>query len=507
MGDETKPEEWRQYTHSQAVARMKDIFDELERLQAKGERSPLDDKDAERFAELTAEFKTVRDHKDALERKAATEVLRKDRERLQTATFDALRRPGRTESGGGPTLGEFDRDAILEPDSIEDCRFRNPWDLSEIRTFSRSPDEVAAELRARALSAIEKMPASNDGVRAAATQIIEEHDNKEGRLSRLCLTTSSPGYMRAWSKVITGRESALSAEERMLIDRAMSLSDTSGGYMVPFQLDPTVIITGAGSRNDIRKVARVVVAIGDEWHGVTAAEGAWSWDGEGEQVSDDSPTMGQPTIPNYQGDGFVPASIRSLQDMANATTEIARILARGKDTLEATAFATGSGTGQPTGIITALTGTAYIQTSTTTDTFAVADIYKVDGALPESRQANAAWLGNRKVYNLVSQFDTGGGASLWKRLGEGLPPELNGQPAYRAEAMDGAINAGSENYMLVYGDFEAYVITDRIGFSIEPIPHLFGSSGRPTGSRGIYAYYRTGADSVDDASFQMLNVT
>lgn len=506
MPEDTKPQEWRQYTHSQAVARLKDVFDELERLQQKGERGPLDDRDAERFAELDAEFVAVKEHKAALERKAALEARRVERERLRTATFDAIGR-GRVEPGDGAGLGEFDRDAILEPDSIEKARFRNPWDLSDVRTLGRDRGEVASEMRARALSAIEKMQGTSDRVRAAATGIIEQFDDSESTLSRMCLATSSPEYMRAWVKVMRGRQNGLTQDEQAALTRAMSLTDASGGVLVPFQLDPTVIITSAGSRNDIRQIARQVVATGDVWNGVSSGAATWSWDAEGAQVSDDATTFVQPSIPNYKGAGFIPISIEALQDEANVTTEVARILAFGKDTLEAAAFATGSGVGQPTGIITALTGTAYIQTSTTTDTFAVADIFKVDGALPARHRRGASWLANRKTYNLVRQFDTNGGAALWERLGADQPPQLLGRGAYESEDMDGTINAGVENYMAVYGDFSAFVITDRIGFAVEPIPHLFGANGRPTGSRGWYAFYRTGSDSVDDASFQMLNVT
>jgi HK97 family phage major capsid protein len=507
------PQEWRQYTHSQAVARLKDVFDELERLQQKGERSPLDARDAERFAELTVEFEAVDEHRQALERKAATERLRVTREGLRSAAMDALRRDqvdrGGEDRAGRPglALGDYDADPILEPDSVEHSRFRNPWDLSEVRSFGRSPDEVGRELRARALSAIEKMPGASDKVRAAATVIVETWDDKRSTLAQQVLVTSSPLYMRAWTKVLAGRSNALEAEERAILDRAMSLSDADGGYLVPFQLDPTVIITSTGVTSGIRAIARQVVATGDVWHGVSASAGSWSWDQEGEEVSDDSPDLAQPEIPNYKGSGFIPASIESLQDMANGTAEIARILAFGKMTLEGSAFAVGSGVKQPTGIVTALTGTTSVVTSTTTDTFAAADVYKLEGELPERYQEGASFLAHRKIYNLVRQFDTSGGAQMWERIGNGMPPELLGQGAYRNEAMDSVINAGAENYVMAYGDFSNYVITDRIGMAIELIGHLFGTNGRPTGERGFYAYYRTGSDSVNDGAFRMLNVT
>jgi HK97 family phage major capsid protein len=498
-------------THSQAVIRLKDINDEVERLQGKGVKGPLTPEDETAFADLTREFDEVDEHRKGLERAAEAARIKTAREALSVSSREGRRDAARDAADRGfvERVGDFDRDAILEPDSIEGARFRNPWDLTEVRTFGRSQDEVGAEMRARALSAIEKMPNSNDKVRSAATAILETWDDRSATLAKMVLVTSSPEYLRAWSKVITGRDKGMTQEERQILDRAMSLTDASGGYLVPFQLDPTVIITSAGTYSGIRQVARQVVATGDVWNGVSAAEASWSWDAEGEQVSDDTPVVGQPSIPNYKGAGFIPASIESLQDMANASTEIARILAAGKNTLEGSAFATGSGSGQPTGIVTALVASSptVIVTSTTTDTFAVADIYKLEGALPERHQVNASWLANRKTYNLVRQFDTSGGAALWETLGNGLPPTLVGQGAYRSEAMDGVINAGAENYMLIDGDFSNFVITDRIGFSIEPIPHLFGANGRPTGSRGVYAYYRTGSDSVDDGAFRLLNVT
>ncbi|PWG74840.1 phage major capsid protein, partial [Enterococcus hirae] len=89
-------------------------------------------------------------------------------------------------------------------------------------------------------------------------------------------------------------------------ERAMSLTDNAGGYLVPFQLDPTVIITSDGSTNPVRQIARKVVATGDTWNGVSSAAVSWSWDAEAAEVSDDATTFAQPSIPIYKAAGFVP---------------------------------------------------------------------------------------------------------------------------------------------------------------------------------------------------------
>lgn len=489
-------------THSQSIKRLDEIHARMEEL---GELNDLTDDEQREFDGLGDEFRSIDEHRRRIERAAKLAEVR-------TGAAQVPGRRLRVESGSSQgSRGDYDRDAILEPDSIEDCRFRNPWDLSEVRTYGRDRGEVNAELRSRALSAIEKIKGTSDAVRQAATTIIEEYD-EGGKLARQCLLTSSPAYTRAWSKLAVNPHGAmLTQEEQRAVEevRAMSLTDAAGGYLVPFQLDPTVIITSAGSRNDIRSFARTVVATGDVWNGVSSGAVSWSWDAEGAEVSDDTTTFGQPTVAVHKAAGFVPISIEALQDEANVTAEVARLLAFGKDTLEATAFITGSGNGQPYGIVTALDGTSAEISPATAETFALADVYGTYDALPSRHRASASWLANNLIYSKIRQFDQYGGGGLWTTLGNGTPPQLLGRPHGEAEAMDGTINpaATADNFILAFGDFSNYVIADRVGMSVEFIPHLFHTSNnRPSGSRGWYAHYRVGANVVDAGAFKLLNV-
>jgi HK97 family phage major capsid protein len=494
-----------QLTHTQAVNRCRELDVEIERLAGLDDPTPEEEK---RFIEATEEFHETDKWRRNLEREAAFAQVRSITSgELRTAATRFGQPRIKLERG---TSDEYDRDAILEPDSVESVRFRNPWDLSEVRTFGRSKEEVNAELRARALSAIERMPAATDRIRSVATDMVERFDDQDAKLSRLALVGSSPDYVRAFSKAATNRLHEMTKEESRALEavRALSLTDSAGGYLVPFQLDPTVIITANGSRNEIRKVARQVVATGDVWNGVSAGAVAWSWDAEASQVSDDAPTFAQPSIPIYKAAGFVPVSIEALQDMANGAAEVARLLSEGREILEAAAFAIGSGSGQPTGIVTGLVGSGAVVNSITTDTLAVGDLYALQGSLPARYRANGSWLATNAFYNRARQFDTAGGSSLWAQLGDDRPAQLLGKPIYEAEDMDGVINATQENYMAVFGDFDNFVIADRIGMTVEFIPHLFSTTNnRPTGQRGWYAYYRTGSGVVNTGAFRMLDVT
>lgn len=490
-------------THKQAINRMKDLRDELERIGSKQTRTADDDRV---FADGVAEIDVLNGHVRNLERDANLARVRAivDDPTLGKLVPGVPTQPATTDRSRW--ANGFDADPILEPDSVEMKRFRNPWDVSEVRTFDRSRGQVTQEFRARALSAIERMSGANDAIRQGAARIVEEFDDETASISRLCLATSSPEYLRAWSKIARGKGHMVTLDEQAAIERAMSLTDSQGGYLVPFQLDPTVIITSAGSLNQIRQVARSVIATGDVWNGVSAGEVTWSFAGEAAEATDNSPTFAQPTVAVHKAHGFVPISIEALADEANVTSEVGRLLAFGKDTLEATKFALGSGTGEPWGIVTALTGTGS-EISNAGVTLTAANIYSLDDGLPARYRGGASWLANRKIYNLVRQIDTTGGAQMWERIGADVPAELLGRRVYEAEAMDGTLEAATPNRILVYGDFSNYVIADRIGFTVELIPHLVGTNRRPTGQRGWYAYYRVGADSVNDGAFRMLNKT
>lgn len=443
-------------------------------------------------------FNAELDHLD--EERQRLEALETRMASLRAAALDPGNvTPGTRDAG-------MDTDPLGDPASLRN-RGDNPWDLSSVRTLGRPNEEIANELRPRALRAIERMQGTTDRRREVATRFIEEYDDAKGTIAQHVLLTSSPEYLRAFGKIMRGHQHLLTAQEQQAISRAMSLTDAAGGYMVPFQLDPTLIITSDGSVNPIRQLARKVIATGDVWNGVSAGHTAWSWDAEAAEASDDTSTFAQPTVPVYKAVGFIPISIEALADIPNVTGEVARLLAGGKDDLEATAFVVGTGSGQPTGIVTALAGGSSEVASATTDVFAVADVYNTEEPLPARYRDRSAWIANWRIYNDIRQFGTADSHALFARLADGTPEKLLGHPRYEASAMDGVINATADNRVLVLGDWDNFVVADRLGMTVETIPHLVGTNHRPTGQRGWFAYYRVGSDSVNDGAFRMLNVT
>ena len=479
-------------TIEEAIEREKNIEDELKRLRNKETKSA---EDHAQVPVLLDEFREVHAVRMDMQHDAALAEIR--------AAGNVTGAPSTDEQRGAQILDQPEKRFGAQPGSTG--KFRNPWDTSTIRYDGTGNRR---ELRERALDCVEQMPFADDKVREVLTKFVERDG---GKTVDMVLAATSPLYGDAFTKIIRseGQMAALTVDEQHAISRAMTLTDTAGGYLIPPQLDANVILTANGSVNQVRQIARVVNVTGDSWTGVTSAGVTASWDAEAAQVSDDSPTLASPNIPVYKGQAYVQVSHEVAADAPTLANEIATMVAFEKDRLESVAFVTGSGSGEPTGIITALVASSptVIVNSASTDTFALADVYALDGALPARYAANASWLGHRKIYNLMRRFDTSGGAALWGYLAEGRKSEILGRPDYVAEAMDGVIDSSQENYVLAYGDFSNYVIVDRLGSTMRFIPDTFGANGRPTGQSGWLTYWRVGADSVNDGAFRLLDVT
>jgi len=59
----------------------------------------------------------------------------------------------------------------------------------------------------------------------------------------------------------------------------------------------------------------------------------------------------------------------------------------------------------------------------------------------------------------------------------------------------------------LFADFQsAFAIVDRIGLEVELVPMIVGTNHRPTGTRGVYAYWRVGSGLLVEAAARFLQV-
>lgn len=378
-------------------------------------------------------------------------------------------------------------------------------DTTEVRRLSN------AEARDRALRILDardvKAQLSTSGLDHVERQIRRDPD-----IARRIIVTENDEYRNAWMKLVTQTHPRLNEDEQHAMDaydeyRAMSHTDAAGGYGVPVFIDPSIILTDQESGNPFLTICRQVTINSDEWKGVSAAGVTWAFQAEGAEVTDDSPTLDQPTVPLFTARGFIPYSIEIGMDYPMFAAEMSRLLSEGYDELLVEKFSVGAGSTEPTGIITALDANAASEVTSTTDGgFGQEDIYKVWKALPQKYRRRASWMMSVDYNNRIRQFGT---ANVFHAFTENLPAEwadtLFGKAVYESPYFpDFSGTTGKEN-RLVVGDFSNYLIARRGGMSVELVPHLFHTgNNRPSGQRGWFAWARIGGDSVNDAAFRLL---
>ena len=371
------------------------------------------------------------------------------------------------------------------------------------------------EARDRALRTLDDRGASAH-LRPDQKDEIEKQIRKSTDISRRILVTENDAYRSAWHKLVTDPHAAamLSDEERNAMRayaeyRAMSEgSTTGGGFGVPVFIDPSIIMTAQGTDNPFLSLARQVDVNTNAWKGVSSAGVSWSFDTEGTEVSDDSPTLAQPEVDVFMARGFLPYSIELGQDYPGFADEMNMLLASGYDELLVDKFTQGSGSGEPSGILTALSANTNVRVVlTTAGSLGSPDPYKVWEALPQRFRRRASWLMSVATNDAIRQLGT---ANVYHAYTVNLPEEwadsLFRRGVYESPYMPDPVTSTTQTTGLaVVGDFANYVVARRGGMSVELVPTLFGTTtNRPTGQRGWFAYARVGGGSANDLGFRLL---
>lgn len=407
--------------------------------------------------------------------------------------------------------------------------------LNEV--FSRRPTAVKAayaNLRAGLNDSVGAMRMTNSEARDMALRTLDDRSSsshlrsdqkdqveqvirKNPDLARRILLTENDNYRTAWQKMVTNINGAmlLDDEERQAMRayeeyRAASETNASGGFAVPVFIDPSVILTAQGSNNPFLTIAKQVDIQTNAWKGVSSAGVTWSFDSEASEVSDDAPTIAQPSVSVFTARGFIPYSIEVGQDWPGFAGEMSQLLQEGYDELLIDKFTRGSGSGEPQGVLTILSATAgnRVAIQTSGSAFGANDPYTVWKALLQRYRRKASWLMSVDVNNKFRQLGT---ANVYHAATVALPTEwldvLFGKPTYESPYMPDTTTSTSANtgYAIV-GDFmNGYTIARRSGMAVELVPHLFHTANNlPSGQRGWFAYSRIGGGVVNSSAFRLL---
>lgn len=367
--------------------------------------------------------------------------------------------------------------------------------------------------RGETLRAVENAPYATDSARQHITGLVER-GNVDGAGRRYLRAVADPAYLGAfhklWRDSSRGHLEWSPAEQAAFREtteatRAMNVgTGSAGGFAVPFQLDPSLINSGPGSIAAMREIARVEQTLGKQRAFVTSEQITAGFAGEATEVDDDSPDLVEVDVPVHRADAFVPVSFEAYEDIPNFVAEISALLADAKKNLENDKFTNGTGTGQPTGLMTAIAAVAGSRVaSASVGAFASADVYNLIQALPPRWRESAQWQANLSVLLMMDQMESGNGAKLFTGL-DSAEPILLRRRLHENSQLDGSVVTGND--VLLIGDHKQYAIVDHLGARIELVPHLFGAANRPTGQRGILLWWRTGANALVTDAFRLLRV-
>ena len=247
----------------------------------------------------------------------------------------------------------------------------------------------------------------------------------------------------------------------------------------------------------------------DVWKGVSAAGVSWSYDAEASVVSDDTPTLAQPSIPVYAARGFIPYSIEVGADYPGFADEMSKLLSQGFTDLLAVGTCTATGTAQPRGVFASATSNPTHTLVTTAGSIAGVDLRKHWAAVPERFRKNATHLVSTANDAVIRGLGNNLAMSDYSvnLLADGTST-LFGRPVVISDYAPTftSTTGGLANQAILTGDFgTGFVVVQRAGMTVELVQHLFDTTtGRPTGQRGWFAYARHGYDYVNVNAFRVL---
>ena len=201
------------------------------------------------------------------------------------------------------------------------------------------------------------------------------------------LVHASPAYYRAFGRWMQarGQNPLYSPDEVEAVRTALNITTgASGAYSLPSLLDETLIHVGAAKKNPIRDISRVEQISQNVWRGVSVTGVTTYWSAEASALTDGSPTLAQPIATASKLTAWLPMSWVFFED-STSVQQLPQLVAEAMTYEESGKFVVGSGSGEPLGIVTAISTTiASTVTATTRGSFtsaSSADLFAVANAV------------------------------------------------------------------------------------------------------------------------------
>ncbi len=332
-------------------------------------------------------------------------------------------------------------------------------------------------------------------------KLADRLDKLEARVARPSGKADDPDEAKALERKAFG--SYLRLGNQVPADELKALtvsSDPQAGYLAPTEMS-TEFVRDLVEFSPVRSVAsvRATGAPSVKYPRRTSITNA-QWEGELEESEESSVGFGMIELPIWKMMTFVDISNELLADSAGqAEAEVRLALAEDFGKKEATAFVAGSGVKMPEGFMSnaeidhTVNGHA---TNLSTDKL-IELLYAMPAAYRNA--PGARWVMNGTTLAAVRKLKNGTtGEYLWQpALVAGQPESLLGKPVMEMVDMP---DIGDGNFPILFGDFSAYRVVDRLALSILSDPYTQARKGVTR----IHATRRVGGRVLQPARFRKL---
>lgn len=278
-------------------------------------------------------------------------------------------------------------------------------------------------------------------------------------------------YREAFEQLIRMPLSGLSHEIRTVLNTGVS---AEGGYTVP-QTYLTSVINKLLDRSVMRGISNVISTSSTTNIPLGDARPTFALIAENGAYGETNPTFSQVVLGAYKLGGTIKASDELIQDsFIDIQSYLTNLIVEGIADAEEGYFTTGTGSSQPTGI---LTGGTLGKTTISATAVTLDEIFDLKYSVKAPYRVGAYLVMNSVTELAIRKLKDTTGQYLWQpSLQVGMPNTFDGTPIIINEKMPSV--GTTANKFMAYGDFKYFTIGDRGSIEIKRLDELYAGTGQ-----------------------------
>lgn len=282
------------------------------------------------------------------------------------------------------------------------------------------------------------------------------------------LSNKQTGYTKDFWQMMRGRG---------VVNTLKEGADPDGGFLVPDEFE-NQLIQKLQEANVLWTISHVIQTnSGEHKIPVVTSEGTAAWLDEEAAYTESNTRFSQVSMAAHKLGTLIKVSEELLNDsafdlMAYLSDEFGRRLGNAEEQ----AFLTGTGTNQPTGILTDTNGTSAGSTAAKTDTLTFDDLIDLFYSLKAPYRQNAVFLMSDDTIKIIRKLKDKNDQYVWQpSVQAGQPDRILNCPVYTSPYMP---NLAAGNKPILFGDFNYYWIADRQGRTFKRLNKLYAVTGQ-----------------------------